>query len=106
MPSVVSAVGGLVGCGVGCSSLFWIIFGSVWRFGTMGSLCTRDALTPITENQTVDAYNTQVASETAMWGLQVQSGAFMKTWLIITYCLMGLKLLGCIAGLIFKPSMG
>ena len=36
MPTILSALGGLLSCGVGCSSLFWIIFGTVWRFGSMG----------------------------------------------------------------------
>ena len=32
------------GCGVTCSWLFWMIFGTVWRFGDMGKACTDDAL--------------------------------------------------------------
>ena len=44
LPTLTFGLGGLTSCGVGCSQLFWIIFGSIWRFGGL-SACTRDALT-------------------------------------------------------------
>ena len=106
MQTVLSGLGGLLSCGVGCSTLFWIIFGAVWRFGSMGSACTRDALTPIdaAAGQTAEAYAAQVEQESAAWGLQAKSGAFMKTWLIINFVIMGLKLLGCIAAIFMRPK--
>jgi len=104
MPQVLTALGGLLSCGVGCSSLFWIIFGTVWRFGSMGKACSRDALTPIdaANNQSAEDYATQVSQESAAWGLQAKSGSFMKVWLIINFVIIGLKVLGCIAAMLFK----
>lgn len=105
MQTLTMALSGLLSCGVGCSQLFWIIFGSIWRFGGMGAACTRDAIAPMTEGADAKAYQTSVDAQIKSQGLQVQSGAFMKTWLIICFCFIGLKVLGCIAAVIFRPSM-
>ena len=44
----------------------------------------------------------QVEKESAEWGLQGKSGAFMKVYLIIVYVFLGIKVLLCVAGLLMK----
>ena len=101
-PTIMMGCGGLFSAGLGCSSLFWIIFGAIWRWGDLAP-CTRDAIAPMAADGDIVAYEASVETQIATQGLQVQSGAFMKTWLIIQFCIMGLQLLGCIAGIVFKP---
>ena len=100
LPGLVPVLGGIVGLGTICSQLFWIIFGSIWRFSAMGQACTRDALPAQAEGVTDEKYQTDSDAFALSHGLQVKSGAFMKTWLIIQYCCIGLSLCCTLLGLV------
>ena len=102
LPQVVMVLGGLLSCGVSCSSLFWIIFGSIWRFGSMGQAVTRDAMGEQPEGVTDEDWFASEQGLKTTTGIQAQSGAFMKVYLIITYVIIGLQLFCCIVGGIMK----
>ena len=83
--ALLQLIGAAFGCGYACSSLFWFIFGIVWRWGSMGKACTRGALKNEANADAIATIDGRSAGADGVeptaeveWGLQAKGGAFMN----------------------------
>ena len=81
--------------------------GTFWRFGAWGYACTDDALTPIDMEggQTAEDYLEKRAIEIEDWGLQIESGDFMRSFLLVNYGIIGFLCCSCCFVVLCKEAL-
>ena len=84
----------LGGCLIGLASIAVLVVGSIWRFDNAGKICAGDNLDISSDSEATAAANSL--------GTMYSSGRFLKIYLIIMYCFVGLacccSVLACVCG--------
>jgi len=77
------------------NGLVWVAFGGIWRFSKAGSIAAGDKLERLF-GTTDEEWELSIESATARNGYQIESGRFMKIYLLLVVWLLALAFLAVI----------